>query len=142
MPETTPGAQVVLAEVGAERIGVDAEQVRAPFPMGRAARVPWAPAWVRGAIHHDGQIVTVVDLAHFAGLGESGPTPALIMPRGDEHQIALAVRAAATATGATVVRGPASPGPDWLGAEEEVVDGASFRRLALAVLIERIVEAL
>ena len=139
MIESSPTVRFVLAEAGAERVGVSDGEVRPPFAIGRIARVPWSPAWMLGTVLHEGQILTVVDLAQFAGFGDAGSSPVGLIPSAGDQQIVLAVRAAVTAVGPPTIRGRTDPEPEWLNDTEEVLGGVSFRRLRLKTLIERVI---
>lgn len=135
-----PG-QYVLVEVGAERVGMPLDEVCAPFALPDHALVPWSPPWVTGAIHHDGQIVMVVDLARFAGLGDAGPRPSVFVPFGGERQLAFAVRAATLVAGRPEVRGQTVNGPRWFGPEHSVA-GVTFQPVDLTALLTQVAEAL
>lgn len=139
--ETGSADSYVLVEIGAERAGMPLTDVGRPFALARQARVPWAPEWVCGAVHRDGQILMVVDLARFANLGDAGPRPVVFVPYEGRSQLAFAVRAATVVTGEAVLNGGPLDSPLWCGDEHRIA-GVVFHPIDLSGLIEHVAGAL
>ncbi|MCA9543444.1 MAG: chemotaxis protein CheW [Myxococcales bacterium] len=81
----------LVADVGPVNLGFEFTDVVEVFPVARAVRVPWAPAWVHGAAYRSGRVVTLVDPARFLALeGACTPTVALLFERPDRALALLA----------------------------------------------------
>jgi chemotaxis signal transduction protein len=66
--------QVVLLQIGAERVGLVVAEVVAVLDQARLSAVPKAPPGVLGIMNHVGSVLIVVSLAAVLGLPESPAT--------------------------------------------------------------------
>lgn len=56
-------------QLGGERYAIDVSYVRGVRPCGRVVRVPSVPSFYRGVINVRGQVISVLDLRLFFGMG-------------------------------------------------------------------------
>lgn len=94
--------ELVLAQLGHEIYGLDAQNVFDIKPAGQITRVPRVPKWVAGVVNLRGRILSVLDLRRFFGLppaegnGDNGPEsseriPYLVVVETPDMEIALLV---------------------------------------------------
>ncbi len=75
-PLPVPASRMVVFRAGGERFGLPLEAVReVVVPQPPFARVPRAPAAVRGAMNLRGRVLAVVELAPLLGLGAEALGP-------------------------------------------------------------------
>lgn len=84
-----PAGRFVVVDLGGVRFGLEVDRVAEVFPLPACARVPHAPAWVRGATVRGGRLLTLVDLARFFELTRGAGGPAVCV-RLDDPELALA----------------------------------------------------
>lgn len=89
----SPPTRHLVARRGPLWVGFDADQVLEVFPLVQLARVPRAPAWLVGAVQHQGRPLPVVDLARLAGI--EAPAEAHLAVLLDHAEVLLAVVAEA-----------------------------------------------
>lgn len=94
----------LVAELGPVRLGFDAASVTEVLPLPRCTRVPWAPPWVEGVVHHQGRVVTVVHLARFLGVPEPEPPTVGVLLDVREYDLALGVGGVRVIDGRHTVR--------------------------------------
>ncbi|MCB9528035.1 MAG: chemotaxis protein CheW [Myxococcales bacterium] len=128
------GRRFVVADVGPARFGLDVGDVLEVFALPPIARVPHAPAWVRGALVRGGRLVTVLDLGGFFGLDGCAPPTACVLVDDAELALAWAVAAVAVVEERDAVRSPsprvALPDPGWI-ADSLCTPRFDFHRLDL-----------
>jgi len=73
--------QALVARVGSELYAMPATRCKSIVKFGRVTRVPRMPDFMLGVINLRGQIVSVVDMGKFLGLGvaEDGPRTRLVV---------------------------------------------------------------
>lgn len=64
LPPDATGERFLVVEMGGGLYGIDSTTVREIVTSLEAARLPGAPAHVRGVVNLRGQLLTVVDLGH------------------------------------------------------------------------------
>jgi purine-binding chemotaxis protein CheW len=78
VPAQAPAAsevlEIVIFALGAERYAVETRFIREVVPLPMCTPVPGAPDFLLGIINLRGEILAVMDLRHFLGLGRSDPT--------------------------------------------------------------------
>ncbi len=97
--EEDAGEQItlVLACLGREFYGLEAQYVLDIRPLGRVTRVPRAPHWVTGVVNLRGRILSVMDIRRFLGLPSAGcneeeaMAPSLVVVETPSMEIALLV---------------------------------------------------
>jgi purine-binding chemotaxis protein CheW len=68
------GAEMLICRLRDEWYAVELALLRAVQPARGLAPIPCTPAFVAGILNVRGTVVTVIDLAHRLGLGETPPT--------------------------------------------------------------------
>ncbi len=86
----------LLVRVAGAEYGIPLEQLSGVERVGQVATVPHAPSWLWGLTHLHGQVLPVVDLAAFLGLGATSPdsTARLILARHEAEGYAFTVERA------------------------------------------------
>ena len=144
MNEPSDQRRFLVADLGACRLGMDAQACVEVVPLPRCTRVPWAPAWVRGVLYKGGRLYTVVDLGRFLEVpGTTPPRVALLLDR-DDVNLAFAAAGVAVVEGRTTVRVSELklfvPRTEWI-LESLSTPDTSFQHLDLPAVVEGMVQA-
>jgi purine-binding chemotaxis protein CheW len=83
--------RLLLFRCGEQVLALDAAQVREILAAGVTTRIPGASDAVRGLVNVRGSLVTVVDLARAAGLGDGADAATLLLVERRGRAVALAV---------------------------------------------------
>ncbi|MBI5532913.1 MAG: chemotaxis protein CheW [Deltaproteobacteria bacterium] len=87
--EDGTAAAIVVAALGADRIGIPLTAAREVIPFAGAASIPAAPAWFRGIVQLRGELLSVLDLQAWWRPGQSCRGKHLVVVEGKAGPIAL-----------------------------------------------------
>ncbi len=136
--EQETGAQInlVLAHLGRDIFGLEAQYVAEMRPLEQLTRVPRTPNWVRGVVNWRGHILSVLDLQTYWELPRDGDTSAayLIICETPEMTVALAVDSVASVE-AIPVSAIEETSTTVRGLPPEVVRGVATHATATAPLL-------
>lgn len=88
----TGGTRLLLVELRGGVYGIDSTAVREIVSVLEAARLPGAPAYVRGVVNLRGQLLTVVDVGHrLTGTPATVPDGSIVVIMAAEKALGLLV---------------------------------------------------
>ena len=87
----TPGRRLLLFRAAGTACACDLEAVREIVRGRPLARIPGAPAWVRGIMNLRGTLITVVDLSVRLGSLDGGPPRVVVVVEGAGKRYGIGV---------------------------------------------------
>jgi purine-binding chemotaxis protein CheW len=87
--EDVTAEAIVVAALGADRIGIPLTAAREVIPFAGAASIPSAPAWFKGIVQLRGELLSVLDLQAWWRPGQSCSGKHLVVVEGKAGPIAL-----------------------------------------------------
>ena len=91
-PDARPAERLLVVELSGGLYGIDSSTVREIVTALDAARLPGAPAFVRGVVNLRGQLLTVIDIGHrLTGEPSSASDGSIVVINASDRALGLLV---------------------------------------------------